>query len=156
TFRANYKDLDFDKRIGGSVAAAARFPDVGLGPRVALVADAGFLRNLQRDYALSKGSTGASLVYTPTPRITITAGPGIELNGLRVFRDAAQAFVGVFGMPAGDTFAVTQRLVFDYDARDDRMSPRSGFQSTSSLEHMDYWPIGSSREDQGHFAKLTQ
>ena len=52
-------------RLARRITLSGAFPDVGLGPLVRAQADAVYVRDLERDFALDKVSGTGTLIYRP-------------------------------------------------------------------------------------------
>ncbi len=137
---ANYKQVQ--DRLARRITLSGTFPEVGLGPQVRAQADAIYVRDLERDFALDKISGFASLIYRPLRELTVTVGQSVEDNDVRLFQFNSVAsylacnvaMTGSFNaglaallrVPDGESLVVAQRASLAWDRRDSAFNAHRG------------------------------
>jgi len=168
TARENYESLPIEARIGSRVTAGIQFPEIGLGPLVAFGIDGVGTHDLRRDYYITKIAGTPSITVRPHRDVTLTFGQSFEFNNLRVLAASnleayveslppalADAQRRILNLPDGETFVVAQRGTFTWDRRDNPLDASRGTLLTSTVEHVDAFPLGSSGAfDESHFIKF--
>ena len=135
----NYQQIQ--DRLARRITVSAIFPDVGLGAQVRAQADAIYVRDLERDFALDKISGFASLIYRPLREVTITAGQSVEDNDVRLFQfNSLASFLAcnmqtsgfetglqaLLRVPDGESLVVAQRASLTWDRRDNSFNAHRG------------------------------
>ncbi len=155
--RTNFDTLGnpgLNKRVAGRITGTFTFPDVGLGPLVRGSTDAVGVRDLERDFYLSKGAVILNLFYRPFRQLQISLSPDAEINDVGLFQNVSlnQYIQSVGGnpqlsallrVPQGTSYALAQRLVVTWDRRDNAFNARSGVLVSSGVEHIDWTAISS-------------
>jgi outer membrane protein assembly factor BamA len=172
-------------RIATRVTGTLAFPQIGLGPLVRGTVDGVFVRDIQRDYALTKGAGILGISYAPFSDVRIGLSQSFELNDAFLYRassvsDAIAANPGlayVLRVPSGLTYVVGTRLSASWDRRDNSFNAHRGTFTSVAAEHVMAFPGQKDQRDQcelastgvdspereaarakcprGHFLKLT-
>lgn len=158
TVRANYDNAfgypAFDKRIATRSTVTLAFPDIGLGPLVRGTIDGVFVRDLERDFALTKEAAIVSLYYRPVRQLQFSIAPDIESNNVLIFdagtveqylEEQAQQGSSVnsdlarlLRLPTGQSDATAQRFLVTWDRRDNSFNAHRGTYVSSGVEHVDW------------------
>ncbi len=174
TARQNYENLPIEARLGSRVTLGIQFPEIGLGPLVGFGIDAIGTHDLRRDYYITKLAFTPSITVRPHREVTLTLGQSIEFNNLRVLAasnlseylkslasgsgDTFLAQARILNLPDGETLVVAQRGTLTWDRRDNPLDATKGTLLTSSLEHVDAFPLGAKvgpdAQVEGHFLKF--
>ena len=154
---ANYDGLSIIDRLARRLSASVTFPEVGLGPRVRATIDGIHIRDLERDFTLTKESLVASLIYRPARQIQISLGQTAEYNSVYLFGGgtisqylSSQAAMGLGNesltrlllVPEGDSAAFAERLVATWDRRDASLNAHKGTLVVTGLELVNSFPVG--------------
>ncbi|HKO89654.1 MAG TPA: BamA/TamA family outer membrane protein, partial [Polyangiaceae bacterium] len=140
-------------------SATLEFPDIGLGPLYRLSLEGLDLRDITRDFAIEKRAAFATITYRPIRAVTVSFGVGLEFNEADLFLggtnlDSWQEYLEAnrddpalqrLNIPDGLTLAVSQRLGVTWDRRDNSVSATRGTFMSLTLEHVNAFPIESSR-----------
>jgi len=140
-------------------SATLEFPDIGLGPLYRLSLEGLDLRDITRDFAIEKRAAFATVTYRPIRSVTVSFGVGIEFNEADLFLGGSnlqswQDYLEDNGddpalqrlnIPDGLTLAISQRLGVTWDRRDNSVSATRGTFMSLNLEHVNAFPIESSR-----------
>jgi outer membrane protein assembly factor BamA len=143
-----------NKRLAGRLTGTFTFPDIGLGPLIRASTDAIGVRDLERDFYLTKGATILNLFYRPFRQLQFSISPDIELNDVGLFQNVSlnQYIQSVGGnpelsallrVPQGTSYALAQRFAVTWDRRDNAFNAHSGTLFTSGVEHIDWTSISS-------------
>jgi outer membrane protein insertion porin family len=144
----------FDKRIATRSTATLAFPDIGLGPLVRATIDGVFVRDLERDFALTKEAAIVSVYYRPMRQLQFSLSPDVESNDVLIFgagtveqylQEQAQTGEGVnadlarlLRLPTGQSDAAAQRFLVTWDRRDNSFNAHNGTFVSSGVEHVDW------------------
>jgi outer membrane protein insertion porin family len=144
----------FDKRIATRSTATLAFPDIGLGPLVRGTIDGVFVRDLERDFALTKEAGIVSVYYRPLRQLQFSLSPDVESNNVLIFGAGTveqflqqQAQTGqavnadlarLLRLPTGQSDAVAQRALVTWDRRDNSFNAHNGTYVSSGVEHVDW------------------
>ncbi len=171
-----------DKRIATRSTATLSFPDIGLGPLVRGSIDGVFVRDLERDFALTKGAGIVNLYYRPVRPVQVSFSPDVETNDVRIFQfPSIQEYINsvqdtqggvnpdlqrLLRVPDGASHAFAQRVVVTWDRRDNSFNAHKGTFISAGVEHVDWTANVSSCTDDkdpstcstphGHTLRLTQ
>jgi outer membrane protein insertion porin family len=148
----------FDKRIATRSTATLAFPDIGLGPLVRGAIDGVFVRDLERDFALTKEAGIVSVFYRPMKQLQFSIAPDVESNNVLIFNagtveqyleQQAQQGQGVnadlaqiLRLPTGPSDAFAQRFLVTWDRRDNSFNAHKGTFISSGVEHVDWTSLG--------------
>ncbi|HEY4014218.1 MAG TPA: POTRA domain-containing protein [Polyangiaceae bacterium] len=145
-------------RLARRITASASFPEVGLGPQVRAQADAIYVRDLERDFALDKVSGFGSLIYRPVREVTVTLGQSVEDNDVRLFQFNSLAaylacatemntfspgLAALLRVPDGESLVIAQRAAFTWDRRDSAFNAHRGTFVYLGAELVNSVPEGS-------------
>lgn len=159
-------------------SATLEFPEVGLGPLYRLGVEGVDLRDITRDFALEKRAAIVTLSYRPDRSLSLSLGGSLELNEADVFinseglvpleelfdqRPEDRLLRKLLNVPNGLTLAISQRLGFTWDRRDNAVAATRGTLLSLSLEHVNAFPVEESRalapaalnDYKGHFLQYT-
>ena len=143
-----------DKRLAGRLTGTFTFPDIGLGPLIRASTDAIGVRDLERDFYLTKGAVILNLYYRPFRQLQFSLSPDVELNNVGLFQAGSlnQYIQSVGGnpelsallrVPQGTSYALAQRFVVTWDRRDNAFDAHRGTLFVSGVEHIDWTSIAS-------------
>jgi outer membrane protein insertion porin family len=144
-----------NKRLAGRLTGTFTFPDIGLGPLIRASTDAVGVRDLERDFYLTKGAVILNLYYRPFRQLQISISPDVEINDVGLFQNVSlnQYIQSVGGnpelsallrVPQGTSYALAQRLVGHVGPpRQCVRRDHSGTLFTSGVEHIDWTSISS-------------
>jgi outer membrane protein insertion porin family len=149
--RAQYDQFNLGERLERRNSIGMRFPEIGLGPQIALTLDGLDVRDNQRNFALSKEAFVPALNYDPLRTLHLQLGLSTELNDVTVFgvdtvEQAIQqnpALADVLRVPDGQTLALAQRLSVVWDRRDNAFSATRGTLVSVDVEHVHALPTNS-------------
>ncbi len=165
-----------DKRLAGRLTGTFTFPDIGLGPLIRASTDAIGVRDLERDFYLTKGAFIPNLFYRPFRQLQFSLSPDVEINDVGLFQNVSlnQYIQSVGGnpelsallrVPQGTSYALAQRFVVTWDRRDNAFNATRGTLFTSGVEHIDWTSISSPscavdpsvcNATQGHSFRFTE
>ena len=146
----------FGQRIAQRDTVTLAFPDIGLGPLIRATIDGLYVRDLQRDFALSKGAFIFTQYYRPIRQLQMSFSPDVELNDSTGFSSTTveqyleqQAAAGLgnadlgrlLRVPTGLSDAAAQKYVITWDRRDNSFNAHKGTLVTASVEHVDWWSL---------------
>ena len=132
----NYQQVQ--DRLARRITLSGVFPDVGLGPLVRAQADAIYVRDLERDFALDKVSGSGTLIYRPGREFQVSLGQSVEDNDVHLFQfnsvsnyltcsaQGDTALASLLRVPDGESFVVAQRLSVAWDRRDNAFNAHRG------------------------------
>lgn len=169
----NFSTLSIGERLARRITLSVVFPDIGLGPTVRTQLDLVNLRDLERDFALTKYSIFGNLIWRPIRQVQISGGQSVELNDVALFGyDSLEAFYaaqqdkgtpvspaekGFLRVPLGRSVAFAQRVIFTWDRRDSPFNAHKGTFMVSGVEFVNSYPLPQGVDAQeGHFFRLTQ
>jgi len=157
TVRDNY---DARSAIPRSTSASPRDrPSAGsaehrLGPLVRATIDGVFVRDLERDFALTEGGRHRELYYRPVRQLQFSIAPDVESNNVLIFdagtvtqylEEQAQQGQSVnsdlarlLRLPTGQSDALAQRFLVTWDRRDNSFNAHRGTYVSSGVEHVDW------------------
>ena len=179
TFKTNVGKLTIAERLARRIALSVVFPDVGLGPNVRLQTDFIHLRDLERDFGLTKYSVIGNMIFRPTRQVQISIGQSVERNDIALFGNARtiDEYINqlirtnpsvannadlrrLLRVPTGDSVAFAQRVIFTWDRRDNAFNAHKGTFFVTGAEYVNSYPFGVYPEGevpkQGHFFRFTQ
>lgn len=174
TARQNYENLPIEARVGSRATLGVQFPEIGLGPLVGFGIDTVGTHDLRRDYYITKIAATPSITIRPHREVTLTFGQSLEYNNLRILaasnlaeylrslatggNENFNAQARILNLPDGETVVVAQRGTLTWDRRDNPLDATKGTLITSSLEHVDAFPLGAQvttdKPQEGHFLKF--
>jgi len=148
----------FAQRIAMRNTATLAFPDVGLGPLIRAAIDGVYVRDLERDFALTKVAGIFSAYYRPVRQLQMSFAPDVEVNNAYVFNagtveqylqqqaQASQAsgespnadLARLLRVPTGWSDAAAQRFVVTWDRRDNSFNAHRGTYIAAGIEHVDW------------------
>ncbi len=153
----NYKSLSIVDRLARRVSVSGTFPEVGLGPRVRATVDGIHIRDLGRDFTLTKESLVGSLIYRPARQVQISLGQTGEYNSVYLFGGGTiaqylssqatmmsgnESLTRLLLVPEGDSAAFAERAVFTWDRRDASLNAHKGTLVITGLELVNSYPVG--------------
>jgi outer membrane protein insertion porin family len=164
--KSNYLTLPIGERLEARATGALNFPEIGLGPLMNLSLEAIGLQHLQRDFRLFKGAIVPTLSYRPRRAITTQLGVSAEINDLNTFTTSTSQDPNflrppLLRIPEGASFVAAQRASFTLDLRDNPFNATRGVFFSTSVEHVDSYPLGASdgtataTKAEGHFLRLA-
>lgn len=161
--REKYQRFTISERLERRNSATLRFPEVGLGPLVALTIDGIDVRDNQRDYALTKEALIPTLSYAPLRTLRFQLAASVELNDVQVFgaesvEQAIQQNAGLakyLRVPDGRTIALAQRLGVIWDRRDNAFAATEGTLFGLDVEHVHAFPSDDSATIESEFLRFS-
>jgi len=150
--KANFDTLGnpgFGQRLAGRLTGTFTFPDIGLGPLIRASTDAIGVRDLERDFHLTKAAIVWNGYYRPFRQLQFALSPDVEFNDVGLFQaESLAAYIASQGggtelstllrVPQGTSYAVAQRFIVTWDRRDDAFNAHRGTLLTSGVEHIDW------------------
>ena len=133
---ANYAQVQ--DRLARRITLSGVFPDVGLGPLVRAQADAVYVRDLERDFALDKVSGTGTLIYRPGREFQVSLGQSLEDNDIHLFQfnsiseyldcsgQGNTALASLLRVPDGESLVSAQHLSVAWDRRDNAFNAKKG------------------------------
>jgi outer membrane protein assembly factor BamA len=131
------------------------FPEIGLSPALSVSLDGIDIRHNQRDFGLSKDAVVPTLSYRPFRGLASQLSFSAERNDVTIFNRGALA---ILRAPEGLTLALSQRINFTWDLRDNPFNATRGALFSTSLEHVDAFPLVADNNlatDVSHFLRFT-
>jgi outer membrane protein insertion porin family len=133
------------------------FPEIGLPPSFSVALEGIDVRHNQRDFGLTKDAAVPTLSYRPFRGLATQFSLSAERNDVTIFNRGALA---ILRAPEGKTLATSQRVNFTWDLRDNPFNATRGALFSTSLEHVDAWPLLSDDQatqaiDVSHFLRFT-
>jgi outer membrane protein insertion porin family len=150
---ANYQQVQ--DRLARRITLSGVFPEVGLGPLVRAQADAVYVRDLERDFALDKVSGTGTLIYRPGREFQVSLGQSIEDNDIHLFQfnsiseyedcygQGNSALASLLRVPDGESFVVAQHLSVAWDRRDNAFNAHRGTYVFLGGELVNSFPEGA-------------
>ncbi len=172
--KQNYGPLPTSQRIATRDTITFAWPEMGLGPTIRSQLDGVFVRDLERDFILSKGSVLGTMIWRPVRELQVSFGPDYENNAVTLFQAAsiqdylnsAQAQGNIdlqrlLRVPDGQSNVFAFRTVVTWDRRDAAFNAHRGTYVALGAEQANFYPVqGStneaSEEYEGHILRLTQ
>jgi outer membrane protein assembly factor BamA len=177
--QTNYQQIQ--DRLARRITLSGVFPDIGLGPLVRAQADAVYVRDLERDFALDKVSGIGTLIYRPGREFQISLGQSVEDNDVNLFQagfigcylasmPGNTALASLLRVPDGESFVLAQRLGIAWDRRDNAFNASRGTYVYLGGELVNSFPEGTVNpgacadaaqakpppQAAAHFVRLTQ
>ena len=173
----NYSNVSVLGRLGFRATAGLTFPEIGLGPLVRGATDGLIVHDLQRDYYITKAALIPNLTWRPIRQVQVALYQTVEYNNVRLFQGQtiqqylqAQAVAGTFTtdlarqllVPDGESVAVSERMVFTWDRRDNPFNATKGTYLVSGIEHVDAFPENgaggafTATQTESHFLRFTE
>jgi outer membrane protein assembly factor BamA len=131
------------------------FPEIGLTPAFSISVDGIDVRHNQRDFGLAKDAVVPTLSYRPIRGLLTQLSASAERNDVTIFNRGALA---ILRAPEGLTLALSQRLNFTWDLRDNPFNATRGQLFSTSLEHVDALPLVADNnlaKEVSHFLRFT-
>ena len=135
------------------------FPEIGLSPAFSLSLDGIDVRHNQRDFGLAKDAVVPTLSYRPRRGMAAQLSLSAERNDVQIFnQDAQRGALSILRAPEGLTLALSERINFTWDLRDNPFNATRGALFSTSLEHVNAFPLdtdGNKAKDLSHFLRFT-
>lgn len=131
------------------------FPEIGLSPAFSVSLDGIDVRHNQRDFGLSKDAVVPTIAYRPVRGLATQLSFSAERNDVTIFNKGALA---ILRAPEGLTLALSQRVSFTWDFRDNPFNATRGALFSTSLEHVDAFPLladNNQAKEVSHFLRFT-
>jgi outer membrane protein assembly factor BamA len=150
-------------RIATRITGTLAFPQIGLGPLVRGTIDGVFVRDIQRDYALTKGAGILGVSYTPFSDVRLGLSQSFELNDAFLYRaDSVTEAIAkdpnlayVLRVPSGLTYLVGTRATAAWDRRDNSFNAHRGTFTSVAVEHVMAFPGQQDQKDQCELASTA-
>jgi outer membrane protein assembly factor BamA len=135
------------------------FPEIGLSPAFSLALEGIDVRHNQRDFGLTKDAVVPTLSYRPRRGMAAQLSVSAERNDVQIFnQDAQHGTLSILRAPEGLTLALSQRVNFTWDVRDNPFNATRGALFSTSLEHVNAFPLvtdDNKATDLSHFLRFT-
>jgi outer membrane protein assembly factor BamA len=134
------------------------FPEIGLPPAFSVAIEGIDVRHNQRDFGLSKDAVVPTLSYRPIRGLATQLSLSAERNDVTIFNPGAQQALSILRAPEGLTLALSQRVNFTWDLRDNPFNATRGLLFSTSVEHVDAFPLladNNQATDVSHFLRFT-
>jgi outer membrane protein assembly factor BamA len=171
--RQNYATLSPAEHIATRDTATVTWPEMGLGPTIRSQADVVYVRDLERDFTLEKGSILGTLTWRPVREFQVSGSPlDLERNSVHLFaastiKDYLLANQGnidlqrLLRVPDGRTNVVGERVVVTWDRRDSAFNAHKGTYVALGFEQVNSYPeqeagIDPTQQFESHILRLTQ
>ena len=161
---ANYQQVQ--DRLARRITLSGAIPEIGLGAQVRAQADAIYVRDLERDFALDKIAGFGSLIYRPVRAVTVTVGQSVEDNDVRLFQFNSTAaylacnpngfnagLAALLRVPDGESLVVAQRVSLAWDRRDSAFNAHRGTFVFLGAELVNSFPEGPAIKPDGNLAQ---
>ncbi len=148
-------ELAIQDRLERRNTISLTFPEIGLPPAFSVSLDGIDIRHNQRDFGLSKDAAVPTLSYRPLRGLATQLSFSAERNDVTIFNKGALA---ILRAPEGLTLAVSQRINFTWDLRDNPFNATRGALFSTSLEHVNAFPLktdDNQAKDFSHFLRFT-
>lgn len=165
--RRKLNELDDGDRIERRNRLGIEFPEIGLGPLIRLGVDGIDVRDIARDFALTKNALIVALIYRPTTRFSAQIGGSVERNDANIFGDdqTLEEFLRqsqnanlerLLRVPDGQTYAIAERIGFTWDRRDNPFDATRGTLLSADIEHVSAFPANNNPNTiESDFFRLT-
>jgi outer membrane protein insertion porin family len=180
--KTNYDTLGTADRIATRDTVTLGWQEMGLGPTIRSQLDGVYVRDLERDFTLTKSSGLGTLIWRPSREVQVSFGPDYEHNEVHLFQAATiadyldnPANVGnidlerLLRVPNGTSNVVAARAVFTWDRRDAPFNAHRGTYVALGVEQANSYPVRdgydtdtadgknyASTQFQNHILRLTQ
>jgi len=153
TILANFSKLSTGERIALRATLSIGFPDIGLGPDVRANLDFVGLQDVERYFVIQKGAFIPTFTWRPYKQHAFALTLSAEYNNLNVFNNATPAEAAALSggnldverllrAPAGQSGVVSEKLLWNFDRRDNALNAHKGTFLSLSAEHVSWWPFG--------------
>jgi outer membrane protein assembly factor BamA len=170
---ANYSTQSTAQRIATRDTVTLAWPEMGLGPTVRAQTDGVYVRDLERDFTLSKSALVGTMTWRPERQIQISGGPDLENNLVYLFQGGTIASYldqpqnqgtslgRLLRVPDGESYVVAEKVTVTWDRRDAPFNAHRGTFFATGVEQVNSYPVATSGVDptlqfQSHFLRLTQ
>ena len=144
--RDKYRELDsIEDRIERRNTLTLELPEIGLGPLFRLNVQGVDVRDIARDFSLTKDAGILTLLFIPERRLSFQLGGSLERNNANIFGESPVQF----RVPEGLTLVVAQRVAATWDRRDNPLGATKGTFVAADLEHANARPLKSNSDDTG-------
>lgn len=171
----NYGSLPLEKRIATRDTITMSWPEIGLGPTVRGQLDGVYVRDLERDFALTKSSAIGTVIWRPSREFQVSGGPDYEHNDINLF--AAGNIANYLALPAnagntdlqlllrvpdGASDVYAGHLTATWDRRDNAFNAHKGTYVAATIEEVNSYPVADpgvvdpGDQYEAHFLRLTQ
>lgn len=170
--KQNYATLGPAEHIATRDTATVTWPEMGLGPTIRSQLDLVYVRDLERDFTLEKGSTLGTLTWRPVRQFQVSGGPDLERNSVHLFAAGTiQDYLAknqgnidlqrLLRVPDGRTNVVGGRVVVTWDRRDSAFNAHKGTYVALGFEQVNSYPeqeagIDPTRQFESHILRLSQ
>ena len=180
--QANYDTLGTSDRIATRDTVTLGWPEMGLGPTIRSQLDGVYVRDLERDFTLTKSSGLGTLIWRPSREVQVSFGPDYEHNEVHLFQAASIAdylanpansgnidLERLLRVPNGISNVVAARAVFTWDRRDAPFNAHRGTYVALGVEQANSYPVRDSHDTdtqagmtyaesqyENHILRLTQ
>lgn len=134
------------------------FPEIGLSPAFSFTLEGVDVRHNQRDFGLAKDALVPILAYRPIRGLATQLSVSVERNDVQIFnQDTQNGSLSLIRAPEGLSLALAQRLNFTWDLRDNPFNASRGGLLSTSVEHVDAFPLTPNNEASAisHFLRFT-
>jgi outer membrane protein assembly factor BamA len=169
----NYGQLSTADRIATRDTLTFGFPEMGLGPTVRSQLDGVYVRDLERDFTLTKTAVAGTLIWRPVRQVQVSAGPDYENNNVYLFafpniqkylsssaNQGNSQLARLLRVPDGQSNVVAAKLGVTWDRRDNAFNAHRGTYFAAGVEDVNAYPVEDPNlrdaQFENHALRLTQ
>lgn len=169
----NYGPLSTADRIATRNTLTFGFPEMGLGPTVRSQLDGVYVRDLERDFTLTKAAVAGTMIWRPVREVQVSGGPDYENNNVYLFQyQTVQAYLNsptnqgnselsrLLRVPDGESNVVAAKLGVTWDRRDNAFNAHRGTYVAAGVEDVNAYPVqgtaAANQQFENHGLRLTQ
>lgn len=169
----NYGPLSTADRIATRNTLTFGFPEMGLGPTVRSQLDGVYVRDLERDFTLTKAAVAGTMIWRPVREIQVSGGPDYENNNVYLFQyQTVQSYLNspanqgnselsrLLRVPDGESNVVAAKLGVTWDRRDNAFNAHRGTYFAAGVEDVNAYPVegtaSANQQFENHGLRLTQ
>jgi outer membrane protein assembly factor BamA len=169
----NYGNLSTADRIATRNTLTFGFPEMGLGPTVRSQLDGVYVRDLERDFTLTKAAVAGTMIWRPVRQVQVSGGPDYENNNVYLFQfSSIESYLNsnanqgnsqlqrLLRVPDGASNVVAGKITVTWDRRDNPFNAHSGTYLAAGAEQANSYPVAGTANPQfqfeSHIVKLSQ
>jgi outer membrane protein insertion porin family len=170
----NYGPLSTADRIATRNTLTFGFPEMGLGPTVRSQLDGVYVRDLERDFTLTKAAVAGTMIWRPVREVQVSGGPDYENNNVYLFQfNTVQSYLNspanqgnselsrLLRVPDGESNVVAAKLGVTWDRRDNPFNAHRGTYFAAGVEDVNAYPVQgtpaiANEQFENHGLRLTQ
>lgn len=171
----NYGPLSTADRIATRNTLTFGFPEMGLGPTIRSQLDGVYVRDLERDFTLTKAAVAGTMIWRPVREVQLSAGPDYENNNVSLFQfQNIQTYLNspanqgnsqlarLLRVPDGQSNVVAAKVGVTWDRRDNAFNAHRGTYFAAGVEDVNAYPVEDpnqalrAQQFENHALRLTQ